>query len=88
MEDQVTVSEIQGLALVNQLWLNEAMLAILEASNVRTEEKRPLRLGIEQSGRELASKINALAPAANILSNFAELYPRLSAAKEEEPDRL
>ncbi len=88
MEDQVTVGEIKGLALVNQLWLNEAMLAILEASHVRTEEKRPLRLGIEQSGRELAAKIHALVPAATILSNFTELYPRLSAAKEEEPERF
>ncbi len=88
MDDQVTVGKIQGLALVNQLWLNEAMLAILDASNVRTEEKRPLRLGIEQSGHELASKINALAPEANILRNFEVLYPRLSAAKEEERERL
>lgn len=88
MEDQVTVGEIQGLALVNQLWLNEAMLALLEASNVQVEEMRPLRLGIEQSGRELASRINALAPGANILRDFATLYPRLSAAKEKEPECL
>lgn len=88
MGDQVTVGEIQGLALVNQLWLNEAMLALLEASHVQVEEMRPLRLGIEQSGRELAFRINALAPEANILRDFATLYPRLSAAKEKEPERL
>ena len=72
---------VQGVALVNQLWLNEVMLALLEASDVPVEQKRLLQLGVEQSGCDLAARMEGMSQNASTREDFAKIYPRLEAAR-------
>ncbi|CAA9542481.1 MAG: hypothetical protein AVDCRST_MAG43-259 [uncultured Thermomicrobiales bacterium] len=75
MTDKSSVGGMIGASIVNQLWLNASMMALLDESGLPEDQMRALHQGLQSTAMKLVEALESSDPGAR--ERIAAMVPEL-----------